>query len=260
MKKTLLCSLLAAAALCLPAKAARNVPVQVDGMLLGGSAYLEQGTTYVPMRDLLEAMGGWEVYWDSAAKTAVAESDGFRLVADPKANTLTVNGESYPAEVTVMAGRTYIPLRLAAETLGGSAAWDPWLKGAAVTSPEAERDAVDYYWLSRIIYAESGAEPLEGQIAVGNVVVNRVESGEFPDSIPAVVFDCETAIQFEPVANGTIYQEPSEQSMEAARLVLAGENTVGNALYFYAPALSQGAWINDSRTYQQTIGCHRFYS
>ena len=41
--------------------------------------------------------------------------------------------------------------------------------------------------------------------------------------------------------------------------VTDGENTVGEALYFYAPALSQGIWINANRTYHKTIGCHRFY-
>ena len=46
---------------------------------------------------------------------------------------------------------------------------------------------------------------------------------------------------------------------EAARRVLAGENVIGDALYFYAPALSQGLWINANRTYCKTIGCHRFY-
>jgi len=52
---------------------------------------------------------------------------------------------------------------------------------------------------------------------------------------------------------------PTELSLEAARRALAGENTVGDALYFFAPALSQGSWIDASRVYQQTIGCHRFY-
>ena len=99
-------------------------------------------------------------------------------------------------------------------------------------------------------------------MAVGSVVLNRVESGDFPDSIPAVIFEGagEDVVQFEPVANGMVYQAPSDQAMEAARRVLAGETTAGNSLYFYAPALSQGAWINASRTYELTIGCHRFYS
>ena len=94
---------------------------------------------------------------------------------------------------------------------------------------------------------------------MGNVVLNRVESGQFPDTIPGVIFDRVDGVQFEPVKNGTVYDEPTAQSVEAARRVLEGENVIGDALYFYAPALSQGVWINANRTYAQTIGCHRFY-
>ena len=62
------------------------------------------------------------------------------------------------------------------------------------------------------------------------------------------------------MSNGTVANAPTELSLEAAQRVLSGENTVGDALYFFAPALSQGTWIDSSRTYQQTIGCHRFYN
>lgn len=259
MKRNLLCGLLAAAALCLPVQAARPANLQVDGERLEASAYVEEGTAYAPLRQLLETLGDWNVWWDGAAARAISEDAS--LSADPDGNVLTVNGRHYPCTVDVINGRTYVPLRLTAEALGGSVQWDPWLDGAAVTSPQAEYDAMDYYWLSRIIYAESGAEPLEGQIAVGGVVMNRVESADFPDSVPAVIFEGagESVVQFEPVANGMVYQQPSDQAMEAARRALSGENTAGNSLYFYAPALSQGTWINGSRTYWQTIGCHRFY-
>ena len=94
---------------------------------------------------------------------------------------------------------------------------------------------------------------------MGNVVLNRVSSQDFPDSIPGVIFDDENGVQFEPVANGTVTNEPTELSLEAARRALSGENTVGDALYFFAPALSQGSWIDSSRTFRQTICCHRFY-
>ena len=253
-----LCAALAAAALSLPTQAARSVNVQVDGDLLSARSYVQQGVTYVPLRALLDAFGGWEVWWDHDSGTAEAAGSA-RLSADPAAGTITVDGADHPGRVTVENGRTYVPLRLVAEALGGSAEWDGWLDGAAVTSPGAEHDAADLYWLSRIICAESGAEPMEGQIAVGNVVLNRVESGEFPDTIPGVIFDRVDAIQFEPVANGTVYNTPTAKSVEAAKRTLRGENTIGEALYFYAPALSQGIWINANRTYYKTIGCHRFY-
>lgn len=257
MKRTLLCGLLAAAALCLPVQAARPANLQVDGDLLDAAAYVEAGTTYAPLRELLESLGDWSIWWDGSAARAVSEDAS--LSADPDGGVLTVNGRRYPCVVDVVEGRTYVPLRLTAEALGGSVRWDPWLDGAAVTSPGAEHDAMDYYWLSRIIHAESGGEALEGQIAVGNVVLNRVSSGDFPDSIPGVIFDAENGVQFEPVSNGSVTKEPTELSQEAARRALSGENTAGDALYFFAPALSQGSWIDSSRTYRQTIGCHRFY-
>nr|WP_325232525.1 cell wall hydrolase [uncultured Oscillibacter sp.] len=258
MKRTLLCGLLAVAALCLPVQAARPANLQVDGELLNASAYVEAGTTYAPLRELLESLGDWNVWWDGSAARAVSEDAS--LSADPDGGFLTVNGQRYPCVVDVVEGRTYVPLRLTAEALGGSVRWDPWLDGAAVTSPGAEHDAMDYYWLSRIIHAESGGEALEGQIAVGNVVLNRVSSEDFPDSIPGVIFDDENGVQFEPVSNGTVTNAPTELSLEAARRALSGENTAGDALYFFAPALSQGSWIDSSRTYRQTIGCHRFYN
>ena len=259
MKRKLLCGLLASAVLCFPAEAARPVAVQLDGEPLEISAYVENGTTYAPLRDLLESLGGWTVWWDGASGTARAASGEIQLSADPGRDLLTVGGQLRACPVAVVEGRTYVPLRLTMEALGGSVRWDPWLDGAAVTSPGAEHTAMDYYWLARIIHAESGGEPLEGQIAVGNVVLNRVASPDFPDTIPEVIFDAEDGVQFEPVANGTVANEPSDLSREAARRALAGENTAGGSLYFFAPALSEGSWIDSSRSYQQTIGCHRFY-
>lgn len=257
--RQLLCGLLAAAALAIPTQAARTVPVQVDGQPLVGTAYLEDGVTYVPLRYLLDALGSWDTNWDSQKQAAVAVSGSSRLTASPAENTVTVDETTLSGQVTVVSGRTYVPLRLVTEALGGTAEWDPYLGGAAVTSAGADHDAADLYWLSRIISAESGGEPLMGQIAVGNVVLNRVASKEFPDTIPAVIFDRVDAVQFEPVENGTVYRTPTAQAVEAAQRVLDGENVIGAAMYFYAPALSQGVWINANRTYSQTIGCHRFY-
>ena len=96
-------------------------------------------------------------------------------------------------------------------------------------------------------------------VAVGNVICNRVASEEFPDTVKGVVFDRKNGVQFEPVSNRTIYDEPTEQSVLAARLVLAGVDVAGESLYFFNPALSQGSWVRANRTYRMTIGCHRFY-
>lgn len=255
-----LLGLLAALTLAVPARAARTVPVQIDGTALDAAGHLEDGVTYVPLRALLNALGGWEVAWDADLRAAVAVSGSSRLTADPAADAVTVDGETRPGKVYVREGVTYVPLRATAELLGGTVEWDRYFQGAAVTSPDAAHNAVDFYWLSRIISAESRGEPMEGQIAVGNVVLERVESPDFPDTIPDVVFQVADGFtQFEPVENGTVYLEPTEQSVEAARRALEGEKSLEGAMFFYAPALSEGVWINSSRTYLTTIGCHRFY-
>ena len=263
MKRKLLCGLLAALVLtCVSAKAApcRVVPVQVDGTVLSqGVNYLESGGAYGPLRGLLTAFRGWAAWWDSSRKVAAASSGSQSVTADPAGNTVTVNGRTYSGKVFVERGRTYIPLRTLVTALGGGVAWDPHLGGAAVTSPGADHNAMDLYWLSRIISAESRGEDMTGQIAVGNVVLNRVKSAEFPNTIPSVIFDRKHDVQFTPVSNGTVYLPPTAQSIQAAKRALNGENTAGKALYFYAPALSQGTWINANRTYLKTIGCHRFY-
>ena len=104
-------------------------------MLRTGVSYLDNGVTYVPLRGLLDAFGGWSVWWDSGERTAEAASDSHRVSADPAADTVTVDGRAYRGEVFVERGRTYVPLRTTVTALGGGVAWDPYLGGAAVTSP-----------------------------------------------------------------------------------------------------------------------------
>jgi len=263
MKREIMTGLLAAvltAGAVVPAAAtARTVSVQVDGTVLTTENYLESGVTYVPLRALLDAFGGWELHWDTAKGEAVASCGTTHLEADPTADTITVGGHTYSGSVTVRSGCTYVPLRLTTAACGGGVAWDGAFGGVAVTSPNASYDAAELYWLSHIISAESEGESMEGQVAVGNVVLNRVASDNFPNSVQAVVFDSRDGVQFEPVSNGTVYNTPAASAVLAAKQALDGAETVGKCMYFYAPALSKGLWVNANRTYYTTIGCHRFY-
>ena len=257
MKRKLLCGLLTAALLVQPAFGARRVQVQVDGNLLSDRSYVEQGTTYVPLRSLLDAFGGWETYWDPQLRSAVSRSaDDNILTADPAANTISIDGTVYSGRVTVEFGRTYVPLRLVVQALGGTAAWDAYLDGAAVTSPGADHDAESLYWLSRIISAESRGEPLEGQIAVGNVVMNRLANPIFPDTIKEVLAQKN---QFSTYKNGRLANRtPNASSVIAAKLVLDGgevEETLG-ALYFDSRKTS---WASRNKECVAVIGGHKFF-
>ena len=128
-----------------------------------------------------------------------------------------------------------------------------------VASRGSERNE-DLYWLSRIIHAEAQGESYEGKVAVGNVIVNRVNSGKFPNTIKGVVFDKQDGYtQFSPVIDGTIYNTPNAESIKAATAVLNGARPVGNALYFLNPRKSTNFWITQNRQYIKTIGLHDFY-
>ena len=116
-------------------------------------------------------------------------------------------------------------------------------------------DADVLYWLSRIIHAESGNQPLEGKIAVGNVVMNRVNDPRFPDNIYDVLFQKN---QFTPASSGSIYREPNEESVVAAMLVLDGAQVMPEALFFNGAGATR-SYAARTRTYVATIGDHAFY-
>ena len=153
-----------------------------------------------------------------------------------------------------------MPLRPLANLLGADVSFVDWSSPIAVSSPRAaEHSEDDLYWLSRIINAESRGESLRGQVAVGNVILNRVASSRFPNTIRDVIFDSKDGVQFTPVSNGTIYREPTAQSVLAARLALNGTDIAGDSLYFFNPSYSSGSWVRRNRPYHSAIGCPLFY-
>ena len=96
-------------------------------------------------------------------------------------------------------------------------------------------------------------------IAVGNVVLNRVESPHFPNTIYGVIFDDVGGVQFEPVLNGTIFDEPTQKSYLAAKMALEGKNTAGKSLFFLNPDKAGNFWITENREFYTAIGNHHFY-
>ena len=105
------------------------------------------------------------------------------------------------------------------------------------------------YWLSRIIYAESGNQILEGKIAVGNVVMNRVNSPKFPDNIYDVLYQKN---QFSPASSGSLKRTPNAESVIAAKLVLEGVEIVPGALFFNRAGMA--CYASRNRAYLTTIG------
>ncbi len=252
----------------------RSVPVTVDQRSTEARAYIiENGVTYMPLRALAELLlPDADVYWDSKTSRAVVETEDLSLSAKPGDMYITANERYfalsglYPAVNVLLDGTTYVPLRSAVRAMGGEIHWNAQhsrveiLRGDGVVEhgdTYYDEDAV--HWLSRIIYAESGDQVMRGQVAVGNVVMNRVKSSDFPNTIYSVIFDRKYGVQFTPTANGAINKTPSEESRIAAKLVLDGCSVSDDALYFLDPRISSSFWVPQNRDFLFTIGCHDFY-
>ncbi|WP_449540329.1 cell wall hydrolase [Ferdinandcohnia sp. Marseille-Q9671] len=109
--------------------------------------------------------------------------------------------------------------------------------------------------LARIVRAEAQTEPFEGKVAVAAVVLNRVESPKFPDSIREVIYQ---RGQFQPVSNGQINRAADEESIKAVRAAISGQrNIVQGALFFYNPTIATSRWL-DTRATAVEIGRHVF--
>lgn len=127
-------------------------------------------------------------------------------------------------------------------------------KPSPSTQPASSSTQEDLYWLARVIASEAKGESMEGQVAVGAVIMNRVRDPRFPKTIKEVIF---AKGQFDPVRYGSIDQPPSESAVDAAKRVLQGENPVPEALYFYNPTIATDQWIRSLRVVKR-IGNHVF--
>ena len=112
----------------------------------------------------------------------------------------------------------------------------------------------DLNLLARLVYGEARGEPYTGQVAVAAVVLNRVESSKFPNSIAGVIYQPGA---FDVVADGQINMAPDATAIKAARDALNGWDPSYGAIYYFNPNTATSSWIW-SRPHVVTIGNHRF--
>lgn len=112
----------------------------------------------------------------------------------------------------------------------------------------------DVTLLARLIYGEARGESYSGQVAVGAVVMNRVKSSSFPNTISGVIYQ---PYAFTAVADGQINLSPDSRALSAAKEALNGYDPTYGALYYYNPSTATSTWIFLRKT-TITIGNHVF--
>lgn len=248
-----------------------QVPVYIDGSrMTKGTAYLIDGITYIPLRAFCDSVyEDMDISWNAALRTAYAEGNGISIKAEQGSYYISANERCFftVGRILNIEGRIYVPIRPMAKAFCLDLLWNAQSRSVHLTRTGKRLAAAgevygsdDLYWLSRIINAEAGSEPFLGKIAVGNVVLNRVESSLYPNSVKSVVFDRKNGIQFSPTIYGTIYNSPNRDSIVAAMICLEGYSLSEDVLFFLNPRLATSNWITRNCRYEFTIGNHSFYS
>lgn len=246
-----------------------QIPLSLEGKeIISGEALLIDSITYVPLRRLSESAKNCTIAYDDKTKTATVKYEGLTITVTTGKRYISVNGRYFYGigEVKNINGSLYVPIRPLARALQLEVNWNEKTRSVNLTKAKwTFKDAENYYdkdelyWLSRIIEAEAGGEILEGKIAVGNVVLNRVASKQYPNTIYGVIFDFKHGIQFTPAYTGTVYNNPSQESIIAAKICLEGYEIVPGVLFFFNPRIATSSWISENRTFAKRIGLHDFY-
>ena len=126
--------------------------------------------------------------------------------------------------------------------------------GSSSSSSSATIISADHRLLSKLVYAEARGESYKGQVAVAAVVLNRVESSSFPNTISGVIYQSGA---FSCVSNGSINNTPDSTAIRAALDALNGWDPTGGCLYYYNPSATSDEWIR-TRTVKTVIGNHYF--
>lgn len=252
------------------AETAEAVPMYLNGIKVSDGTKFGE-TTYVSLKSFTEVIGGQtNIAWDEATGTITVTGEGLALTATNGKGYFTANGRYFyvPGGIFLLDNNLMVPVRELAKVFGAEIVWDEESSSVSIVmeqlmypqSGDEFYKAEDLYWLARLINSESGNQPLDGKLAVGNVVLNRVADPTCPNTVYGVIFDRKYGVQFSVTETGAINAEPNEESVIAAKLCLEGYNIVGTSIYFVNPDIGVSSWFSKTRVFVASIGDHDFYA
>lgn len=192
------------------------------------AATYRQGSTGEQVRIIQDKLKRWG-YYDGAVDGIFGSATAKAVRYFQRSNGLKVDG--------IVGAQTLAALGMTSGSTSGTGAQDATVQ-----------------LLARVISAEARGEPYAGQVAVGAVILNRVEHPAFPSSVAGVVYQPGA---FTCMDDGQIDQPVAESAVRAAREALNGSDPSGGAIYYFNPNTATSSWIW-SRPVIKTIGNHRF--
>ena len=203
-------------------------------------AVLKQGSKGGEVREVQRRLKTWG-YYNGVVDGIFGKSTKDAVVAFQKKNGIKADG--------IVGKATY-------KALGMNESYNVLAGGNSTTQTGSVGgySSSDVYLLARTIYAEGRGEPYTGQVAIAAVVLNRVRSSQFPNTVSGVVYQKHA---FTAVTDGQINLTPNDTAMKAAKDAINGWDPTGGALYYYNPAVATSAWIFDRQTVT-VIGKHVF--
>lgn len=203
------------------------------------AAVLKQGATGGEVKELQRRLKAWG-YYDGSVDGVYGKATVEAVKKFQKKNGLTADG---------IAGKsTFAALGMndSVKALEGD--------NSGSQSGNSNYTSSDLYLLAKTIYAEARGESYTGQVAVGAVILNRVASTNFPNTISGVVYQKNA---FTAVSDGQINLSPDQTALNAAQDAMNGWDPTYGCLYYYNPAVATSSWIFGRKTVT-TIGEHIF--
>ena len=199
-----------------------------------GATVLEVGSSGEDVRKVQQRLIQFD-YLDGEADGKYGEQTRDAVILFQRRNGLSVDGRVGPETAAALG-----------VTLSSS--------GSSSASSSATIISADHRLLSKLVYAEARGESYKGQVAVAAVVLNRVKSASFPNTISGVIYQNGA---FSCVSNGSINNTPNSTAIRAALDALNGWDPTGGCLYYYNPNKTSDTWIR-TRTVKTVIGNHHF--
>ena len=212
------------------------------------AAVLRQGSKGGEVKEVQRRLKQWG-YYSGAVDGIFGTGTKKAVIAFQKKNGLTADGVVGKATYAALGmNDSYNALN------GGSSSGSGSSSSGSSSSGSSSYTSSDLYLLAKCIYAEGRGESYTGQVAIGAVIMNRVKSSSFPNTIAGVVYQSGA---FTAVTDGQINLEPNQTAYNAARDAMNGWDPTYGCLYYYNPAVATSSWIFDRQTVT-VIGKHVF--